>query len=283
MEKSSVKHIMNNEYCYAIDKDKILIKISLKAGDVSAVYLHYLDKYIQHRNTHKKLKMTLVASDGLLDYYEAVISVHMLCIRYYFEFLSSNSSGTSNIHDFYGNNRFFSKEITDIAYMYDCPQPVKEEEMYIIPNWAKGAIVYEIFPDRFAPTAPVPNNDKHWYKTPMSYKDMLGGTLKGIISKIPYLCELGIDVIYLTPIFFSHSNHKYDTLDYFRIDPSFGTKEDLIELVDTAHAAGLKVILDGVFNHTGVDSKYFNKYGNYDNETNCLTLNLFEPKINPLT
>ena len=247
MEKSSVRHIMNNEYCYALDNDNILIKISLKAGDVKEVYLHYLDKYIQHKNTHKKVKMTLVASDGLLDYYEATINVHMLCVRYYFEFLSSNSSNTSNIHDFYGNNRFFSKEITDIAYMYDCPQPVKIEEMYNIPDWAKGSIVYEIFPDRFAPNS---TPDKSWYKTPMQHHGMLGGTLQGIISKIPYLKELGIDVIYLTPIFRSNSNHKYDIIDYFQIDPAFGTKEDLTNLVNLAHKNNMKVILDGVFNHT---------------------------------
>ena len=250
MEKSSVHHIMNNEYCYAIDKDKILIKISLKAGDVKHVYLHYLDKYIRDKNTHKKLKMTKVASDGLLDYYEATINVHMLCVRYYFEFISANSSSNSHIHDFYGNNRFFSKEITDLSYMYDCPQPVKEEEMYIIPEWAKGAVVYEIFPDRFAPNG-TPN--KKWYKAPMTSHGMLGGTLKGITSKLNYIKDLGVDVIYMTPIFKSNSNHKYDTLDYFDIDPDFGTKDDLHELIDSAHAMGMKVILDGVFNHTSPD------------------------------
>ena len=245
---------MNNEYCYAVAKDKLLIKISLKAGDVNAVYLHYMDKYRYSHNktTHKKLKMTKVASDGLLDYYEAVINVHMLCVRYYFEFRSSNSANNSNIHDFYGNNRFFNKEITDIAYMYDCPQPVKEEEMYIIPEWAKGAVVYEIFPDRFCPSDESKLN-KTWYKTPMSHKGMLGGTLKGITSKIDYLKDLGIDVIYMTPIFKSHSNHKYDTLDYFDIDPDFGTKDDLRELIDTSHSHGMRVILDGVFNHTSPD------------------------------
>ena len=174
MEKSSVKHIMNNEYCYALDNNRILIKISLKAGDVKDIYLHYLDKYLQNKSSHKKTKMTLVASDGLCDYYEAIIQVNMLCVRYFFEFLSSNKDNTSNIHTFYGNNRFFSQEITDISYMYDCPQPVKIEEKYDIPDWAKGAVVYEIFPERFATTKPLTSK---WYKTPMANNSMLGGTI----------------------------------------------------------------------------------------------------------
>lgn len=250
MEKSSVKHTMNNEYCYALDKDTIMIRISLKANDVKEVYLHYQDKYINihTKDTRKVKKMTLVASDGISDYYEAIINVHMICIRYYFEFISNNSANNSHIHDFYGNNKFFTKDITDIGYMFDCPQPAKEEEMFIIPDWAKGAVVYQIFPDRFATDKKI-NNDK-WYKTPMHYNDKLHGNLRGIINKIDYLKDLGVDVLYLTPIFRSNSNHKYDTIDYYQIDPDFGTKEELRELVNVAHDKGMRVILDGVFNHT---------------------------------
>lgn len=250
MEKSSVKHSMNSEYCYALDKDTIMIRISLKANDVKEVYLHYQDKYINvnTKDTRKKTKMTLVASDGILDYYEAIIKVHMICIRYYFEFVSNNASNNSHIHDFYGNNKFFTQNITDIGYMFDCPQPVKEEEMFIVPDWAKGAVVYQIFPDRFATDKKI--DEKKWYKSPMHNKDKLYGNLRGIINKIYYFKDLGIDILYLTPIFRSNSNHKYDTIDYYQIDPDFGTKEDLRELVSIAHDNNMRVILDGVFNHT---------------------------------
>ena len=250
MEKSSVKHSMNSEYCYALDKDTIMIRISLKANDVKEVYLHYQDKYINinTKDTRKKTKMTLVASDGILDYYEAIIKVHMICIRYYFEFVSNNASNNSHIHDFYGNNKFFTQNITDIGYMFDCPQPVKEEEMFIVPDWAKGAVVYQIFPERFATDKKI--DEKKWYKSPMHNKDKLYGNLRGIINKIDYFKDLGIDILYLTPIFRSNSNHKYDTIDYYQIDPDFGTKEDLRELVSIAHDNNMRVILDGVFNHT---------------------------------
>jgi len=94
--------------------------------------------------------------------------------------------------------------------------------------------------------------------------DFFGGDLKGITSKIPYLKELGVTAIYLNPIFKAFSNHRYDTGDYMTIDPLLGTEKDLVELIDKAKSNGIKIILDGVFNHTGDDSLYFNKYGRYD-------------------
>ncbi|EPZ61279.1 alpha amylase, catalytic domain protein [[Clostridium] sordellii ATCC 9714] len=94
--------------------------------------------------------------------------------------------------------------------------------------------------------------------------DFHGGNLKGIISKLNYLKGLGVTVIYLSPIFKSQSNHKYDTGDYKTIDPMFGDEEIFKELIYKASKKGINIILDGVFSHTGDDSIYFNKYGNYD-------------------
>ena len=90
-----------------------------------------------------------------------------------------------------------------------------------------------------------------------------GGNLSGIIEKLPYLSALGVTCIYLSPICKAASNHKYDTGDYFSIDPSFGDDNTLKELLEKAHDLGIRIILDGVYNHTGDDSLYFNKYGNY--------------------
>ena len=122
----------------------------------------------------------------------------------------------------------------------------------MVPAWAKGKVIYQIFPDRFAGGEVV--NEKIWYDSPLkNRRTMYGGNLKGIIGKLEYIKELGADIVYMTPIFLSGSNHKYDTTDYFTIDPGFGTKEDLKELVDKAHALGMYVMLDGVFNHTATD------------------------------
>lgn len=147
------------------------------------------------------------------------------------------------------------------------------------PEWFKEGVLYHIFVDRFNRIGKINNPKKNsfiyanWEDTPMYIKnrenevirwDFHGGNLKGIISKLNYLKSLGISIIYLSPIFESQSNHKYDTADYKSIDPMFGSEEIFKELVEEANKRGINIILDGVFSHTGDDSIYFNKYGNYN-------------------
>lgn len=123
---------------------------------------------------------------------------------------------------------------------------------------AANKVVYQIFPSRFATTQPV---DKElWYKAPITPMDDLHGNLRGIIEHLDYIKDLGIDVVYLTPIFKSNSCHKYDTIDYYQVDPSFGTTEDLKELVQKSHERGMKVVLDAVYNHTGREFLHFRIY-----------------------
>ena len=150
------------------------------------------------------------------------------------------------------------------------------------PQWFKGGVMYQIFPDRFAKGSMsdigimpdiigrVLRDD--WGGEP-SYRpnaqgkvlnnDFFGGNFKGIEEKLTYLKDLGVNILYLNPIFEAASNHRYDTSDYMKIDPILGTKEDFERLVEAAKKQGIRLILDGVFNHTGDDSVYFNKYGNY--------------------
>ena len=94
-------------------------------------------------------------------------------------------------------------------------------------------------------------------------RDFFGGSLMGIEEKLPYLKELGVSTLYLCPIFESDSNHRYNTGDYDKIDPMLGTEEDFTRLCTKAHALGIHVMLDGVFNHTGNNSRYFNALGSY--------------------
>lgn len=150
------------------------------------------------------------------------------------------------------------------------------------PDWFKKSVMYQIFPDRFYRKGEnceiqgkVGKYTMHedWYE-PVSFdphpfeegpacNDFFGGNLKGIEAKLPYLKELGISVLYLNPIFEAFSNHRYDTGDYSRIDPILGTEEDFKNLCKKSEEMGIRIILDGVFSHTGSDSVYFNKYGNY--------------------
>lgn len=156
------------------------------------------------------------------------------------------------------------------------------EADYETPDWFKHGIAYQIFPDRFFNGNPdgtfLGDRDdiikRKWGEMPFykaeqfggEYKsnDFFGGNLDGIIAKLPYLEDLGITVIYLNPIFKAASNHKYDTGSYEEIDPMFGDEETFVRLCDTAKKHGIRIILDGVFNHTGDDSRYFNKYSRYD-------------------
>ncbi len=120
------------------------------------------------------------------------------------------------------------------------------------PRWVRDAVFYQIFPDRFAASdrVPKPGNIEPWADPPTNH-GFKGGDLLGIVEHLPELADLGITALYLTPIFASASNHRYHTYDYLRVDPLLGGDAALRELVDKAHARGMRVILDGVFNHTG--------------------------------
>ncbi len=153
------------------------------------------------------------------------------------------------------------------------------DEDFTVPKWLYGGIIYQIFPDRFCRSVDQKKlpNDKvyhsNWLDTPIYEpnekgkvlnNDFFGGDIKGIISKLDYLKSLGVTAIYLNPIFKAYSNHRYDTGDYMSIDPLLGSNDEFNELINKSNEKGIKLILDGVFNHTGDDSLYFNKYGKYD-------------------
>ena len=160
------------------------------------------------------------------------------------------------------------------------------------PDFLKGGIMYQIFPDRFASSGQdhgeIPDGrvlrSHEWGATPWHRpdehghvwnNDYFGGDLKGIQEKLPYLDSLGVTCIYLNPIFESHENHRYNTANYRKVDPLLGTNEDFRELCSEAKKYGISIILDGVFSHTGADSIYFNKYGRYD------TVGAYQSKDSP--
>ena len=153
------------------------------------------------------------------------------------------------------------------------------ERGFTTPDWLAGGILYQIFPDRFAASGTakegVPADrvmHAAWDEMPewrpdaqgrVWNNDFFGGDLKGIEQKLDYLQSLGVTCIYLNPIFESHSNHRYDTADYTRIDPLLGDEADFRSLAAAAKARGIRILLDGVFSHTGSDSIYFNRERRY--------------------
>ena len=145
------------------------------------------------------------------------------------------------------------EEKSDLFY-FDAPRGLKMEP----PDWVSGTVFYGIFPDRFrnGDRANDPENVREWGKKPEP-DSFFGGDLAGIEEKLGYLENLGVNGLYLNPIFKSPSNHKYDTTDYYEVDPAFGDESELKSLVSRAHEKGIRVILDGVFNHTGEEFPRF--------------------------
>lgn len=197
-------------------------------------------------------------------------------INYYFKYVRDGFT------QYYGNNYECLGGEGKIYYEFPKYYQITVYEESIIPNWYKEGLIYQIFVDRFFngnKDNKILNKKKNifiygsWYDEPMYIRDnngnierwdFYGGNLKGVIEKLDYIKSLGASIIYMNPIFDAISCHKYDTGDYENIDRMYGTNEDFIELCKKAKEKGIRIILDGVFSHTGSDSRYFNKYGNYD-------------------
>ena len=162
------------------------------------------------------------------------------------------------------------------------------EEMPPLPKWYTEGIMYQIFPDRFAKSGEIRQRKENthiyndWYEIPKYIKnekgeiekwDFFGGNFDGICEKLDYLKELNVSVLYLNPIFEATSNHRYNTADYTKVDPMLGTEEDFDNLILEAEKRGIKIILDGVFNHVGAESIYFDRFGTFNSNGACQSEN----------
>lgn len=211
----------------------------------------------------------------------------------YFELNLKLTVGLYFYHFILSNNQYISlnaKYIGEISDRFNDFQLTVYSKDYVVPEWIYGGVIYQIFPDRFFRAEEKKYltdykvfhdnwNDIPIYKPNKDGKilnnDFFGGDIQGIIKKLDYLKELGVTVIYLNPIFKAYSNHRYDTGDYMQIDPLLGDENDFKELIEKSKNLGIRIILDGVFNHTGDDSVYFNKYGRYD------SIGAFQDKDSP--
>lgn len=173
----------------------------------------------------------------------------------------------------YGKGKNYNAE----PYANELYQLTVYPQSYKTPNWIKGGIIYQIFPDRFCKVGDFSvgkgkKKREDWggmptFRSPdgkVRNNEFFGGNFKGIQSKLDYLKGLGVSAIYLNPICQSYSSHRYDTGDYLAPDPVLGSIQDFYSLTQSGAQKGIKFIFDGVFNHTGAGSRYFNKYGDYD-------------------
>ena len=248
------------------------LKINVKAiEDINEIYLIIAnDNGIIKEVNMNKCENNIFSIDNIYLDIEDIYFYYFKVIKNVYGNIQTKYYGKSNNS---GNCQEYYNEYDINKYQITVSKKVNT------PKWFEEGVLYHIFVDRFNKTGKIHNPKKNsfmyanWEDTPMYIKnsegeiarwDFHGGNLKGIISKLNYLKSLGISIIYLSPIFEAQSNHKYDTGNYKAIDPMFGDEEIFKELIKEAKEKGMSIILDGVFSHTGDDSIYFNKYGNYD-------------------
>ena len=246
MNTSAFTHQVASPWCFPVSSTQIQIK--LRTGkDITKVVLTYGDPHQGHIVNGKwgwygrTIEMTQTGVGESHLYWTSIITPPQHRLKYDFKISDGKETVT------YGERCVLPIEEEPDNFNYFFYAYLHADPVYHAPQWVKDTIWYQIFPDRFNS---VPAK-KAWPRGPVTNATHYGGNLQGIIDKLPYLSELGITGLYLTPIFESPSTHKYDTTDYFRIDPDFGTLEDLKELVKKAHDLNIKVMLDAVFNHAG--------------------------------
>ena len=247
------------------------LRLSLLLHKDACVYDAYLQ--IREDSEEEVKEIRLIPGDWLEDYrfYSGEITLSEGLYWYSFRYTSA--------HGEFKVTRT-GESLGCVTADGSCWQQTVYSADFKTPDWLNGGIIYQIFPDRFYNSGSkkigVPDDRyicEDWYAQPefrqpkdkkRMCNDYYGGDLKGIEEKLPYLKDLGVSCIYLNPIFEAHSNHRYNTADYLKIDPLLGNEKDLENLVKSAKKQGIEIILDGVFSHTGDDSIYFNKYNRYD-------------------
>ena len=246
---------------------------------VSGLDVHRVSLAI-HKDGHEnqQIDMHLIGNDLYQCQYQLEKSAGLY--YYSFEIIYQENGQARSVY--YGSN-----ELGGVGQIYDCAEAVWDYQLTCFnqkdaaPKWYRESVFYQIFPDRFyngnengVINQPKPNSFIYGqtHDEPMYIKnsdgevvrwDFYGGNLKGIMKKIPYLKKLGVNALYLNPIFEARSNHRYDTADYFKIDSVLGTDEDFSALVNELHKNDMHLILDGVFSHVGRHSQYFNYDGAY--------------------
>ncbi len=254
MNELAIEHIPESRYCFAENKNTVTLRLRISKSDVpEKIEVIYGGKY-DYATTRFTAIMTRAYEDRLFAYYTATLTLKDVRLVYIFRITDGNKI------------TYFSEDGLTDTYnytlnYYNCFQIGYVNEIDLIEpiEWMKTAVFYQIFVERFN----MGDNDKDksyinmkWNELP-NPKSFAGGDIKGITEKLPYLSELGVNAIYLTPIFKSISNHKYDVSDYYNIDEHFGNKEDFKKLVEKAHAFNMKVVLDAVFNHCSENLSQF--------------------------
>lgn len=248
MDIFSIVHETKSRYSYVYKDDRLQLRIKTGKGQVKSVKVNAADlfdtveiskgKYGLNPRGIKSIEMTLEAETEYYDVWFAEVSgILSLRIKYAFFITDIENNRyimtSEGVHEYKGE----FKPIKDVNEFFNFPC-LNPEDAYVAPEWSKNVIWYQF-------TATCYSDDGE------EAKDNRSGNLRGLIKKLDYIKDMGYTAIYMTPVFEASAWHLYDTIDYHKVDPKLGTNDELKELIQKAHSLGIKVILDGVFNHCG--------------------------------
>lgn len=242
MNPATIFHRPMSEYAFALDDTHYIFRLRTGKGEAESVRFYYADRAVMTPKLQfAPLPMEKFRTDRYFDWYEIRLETRFKRIAYYFEL----QNGVETLF-YYGDCYEMAGTPTRADY-FQLPFNHRADR-FAAPAWTRDAVVYNIFPDSFAAGKRL---------APNGAPPCRGGTVRGVTENLDYIASLGFNCIYLNPIFAARSYHRYDTLDYYRIDPHMGAEDDLRDLVRRAHALGIRVILDGVFNHVSSDHPFF--------------------------
>ena len=247
MNQAAIIHRPTSDYIYPSSRNTLELQLITARADADEVELWYWMRYETDPAKIRRQRLHVSLQDALHDYYRTTVCTGQIAAytRYCFHLKAGTDElwlGANGLQDTepHMNGNFFE---------FLWPNPT---DGFSAPAWRSRQVYYQIFPERFknGDSSRTPPSAEAWGSAP-TRENFMGGDLAGIAQQLDYIQSLGATCLYLTPIFRAPSNHKYDTADYFEIDPAFGTKDDLRRLVDGVHARGMRILLDGVFNHCG--------------------------------
>ena len=273
MNLHALGHEPFSNYAYAFDTGTYHIRLKTAKDDIKTVFIRFGDPYEWEKGggggnlnadgaygwKSEMLSMEKETSTELFDYWFINLTPKLRRLRY--GFILEDYEGEKL---FFGERKIIAlnegdKKLENFALQslnnFFCLPFLNAADVYTAPSWVKETVWYHIFPERFnnGDSSINPEGTLPWGSVDPTATTFFGGDLQGIIDKLDYLQELGITGIYMCPIFKSPSTHKYNISDYFEIDPNFGDKATFKRLVDTAHQKGIRIMLDVVFNHSGVN------------------------------
>lgn len=246
MKRDAILHIPMSQYAHGLDEAHIVFRLRCAKGDLKRCTLWYGDTGCRKNPIDFfPESMELVGSTTEHDYWEVILDSPYKRLFYYFEL----DDGKETL--LYYGDVFTDHRVDDRSEYFKLPFNHRAD-IARVPDWVHDAVVYNIFPDSFA-------TGRRWLSenpTEKTYGDLncrgkLGGTVRGIALNADYLQSLGVNCIYINPLFVAGEYHKYDLIDYFHVDPCFGSDEEFAAMVEELHQRGIRVLIDGVFNHCG--------------------------------